>query len=285
MAWATSRMSPREMRRSGEVVADDHAFAAHGLRYILAGSPSTTRGRAHGPRSCHIGGHQHDGHALIDDAALRTGCTSSTPGTAASSAPSMGKAEAARGEAFRRGDKQIRVQRRIHPAADVIVAGRAMPARPITSATDRASAATVPEVRRGACSRLSAARAPSTGRPSFRSGRSSRVSQVPRWRASAAASHDAQQIAGVEEHRLVPEEARRPPRPPAQAMGDPRRRRFSPSLITCTRPFCRPSPDRCRGGRARRNPAGDQAGHHADDERGKQQARVGETSSARCATP
>jgi hypothetical protein len=51
-----------------------------------------------------------------------------------------------------------------------------MPAKAITSASDNMRAATLPEVRRGAWIRLSAASAPSTGRTAFSSGRMARAS-------------------------------------------------------------------------------------------------------------
>ena len=54
-------------------------------------------------------------------------------------------------------------------------APRAMPPKAMMSASDSISAATLPDVRRGAWMMLSAARAPSTARMRVRRGRSARV--------------------------------------------------------------------------------------------------------------
>ena len=53
----------------------------------------------------------------------------------------------------------------------------ATPANPTASASDSMRADTVADVRRGACSRLSAASAPSTGRMRHSNGRNARASQ------------------------------------------------------------------------------------------------------------
>ena len=52
-----------------------------------------------------------------------------------------------------------------------VMLARAIPANATTSASDSMRAATLADVRRGACSRLSAASAPSTGRSQRSSGR------------------------------------------------------------------------------------------------------------------
>ncbi len=147
------------------------------------------------------------------------------------------------------------------------------PPNATTIDTDSISAPTVAAVRRGDCTRLSAASAPSTGSACLRSGRSAFASHSVRAGASSSPAADHRGVAGVEEHlragelrahRRHHDEAER--QPELQPGFDGRGNLVFALLKRLHRVDA--------GGAARGKPRGEQAGEDADPDPGGDELRA-----------